>query len=221
MMLDVGNYRAGLRKQLTAQGDAAVEEVRRTGESFSLPPDDPVRTQSGARRCRRRRTCQRVQRRGTQPVRGGSPSLTFHVEQLWRYGTCCPAPAWNGAHRSAGSGPDGTAIDNNLAVTEDHECLPEAATVIDVGSGAGLPGSCGRSPGPICVICLEPLERRTRFLHKAVDDLGLRNVQVERGRAPDSSLYRGSGDRQGGGPYRGTTAVAGSHGDRRWAACCC
>lgn len=37
MMLDVGNYRAGLRKQLTAQGDAAVEEVRRTGESFSLP----------------------------------------------------------------------------------------------------------------------------------------------------------------------------------------
>ncbi len=41
MMLDVGNYRAGLRKQLTEQGDAAVEEVRRTGESFSLPPMTP------------------------------------------------------------------------------------------------------------------------------------------------------------------------------------
>jgi spoIIIJ-associated protein len=41
MMLDVGNYRAGLRKALTEQGRAAVEEVKRTGEAFSLPPMTP------------------------------------------------------------------------------------------------------------------------------------------------------------------------------------
>lgn len=41
MMLDVGNYRAALRTALTAQGQAAVEEVKRTGESFSLPAMTP------------------------------------------------------------------------------------------------------------------------------------------------------------------------------------
>jgi 16S rRNA (guanine527-N7)-methyltransferase len=38
------------------------------------------------------------------------------------------------------------------------------------------------------VICLEPLERRTRFLQQVVEDLGLTNVQVERGRAPAGGL---------------------------------
>ncbi len=41
MMLDVGGYRAGLRKELTAQGQSAVEEVQRTGEPVSLPAMSP------------------------------------------------------------------------------------------------------------------------------------------------------------------------------------
>lgn len=41
-------------------------------------------------------------------------------------------------------------IDNCLAVTEDRDCLPESATVLDVGSGLAFPVSCGRSPAPIC-----------------------------------------------------------------------
>ncbi len=41
MMLDVGGYRAGLRKELTAQGQAAVEEVQRSGEAVSLPAMTP------------------------------------------------------------------------------------------------------------------------------------------------------------------------------------
>jgi spoIIIJ-associated protein len=41
MMLDVGNYRATLRKALTAQGEAAVAEVKKTGAAFSLPPMTP------------------------------------------------------------------------------------------------------------------------------------------------------------------------------------
>ncbi len=81
-------------------------------------------------------------------------------------------------------------VDNSLAVTEDQACLPETATVIDVGSGAGLPGLVWAIARPdLRVICLEPLERRTRFLQHVVDDLGLTNVRVERGRAPAGSLH--------------------------------
>lgn len=41
MMLDIGNYRAGLRKELTAQGERAVAQVRETGAAVSLPPMTP------------------------------------------------------------------------------------------------------------------------------------------------------------------------------------
>jgi len=113
------------------------------------------------------------------------------VEQLWRYQDLLSSTGveWGLIGPREKDRLWDRHIDNSLAVTEDHECLPEAATVIDVGSGAGLPGIVWAIARPdLRVICLEPLERRTRFLHKAVDDLGLRNVQVERGRAPDSSL---------------------------------
>ena len=52
--------------------------------------------------------------------------------------------------------------------------VPEGADVIDVGSGAGLPGivwAIVRSD--ITVTCLEPLQRRATFLEEAVADLGL------------------------------------------------
>jgi spoIIIJ-associated protein len=41
LMLDVGGYRAALRKDLTEQGTRAVEEVKRTGEAVSLAPMSP------------------------------------------------------------------------------------------------------------------------------------------------------------------------------------
>ncbi|MEZ5184593.1 MAG: R3H domain-containing nucleic acid-binding protein [Candidatus Nanopelagicales bacterium] len=41
MMLDIGNYRAGIRKELTLQGERAVEQVRRSGESVALSPMSP------------------------------------------------------------------------------------------------------------------------------------------------------------------------------------
>jgi 16S rRNA (guanine527-N7)-methyltransferase len=77
-------------------------------------------------------------------------------------------------------------IDNSLAVTEDHECLPLSATVVDVGSGAGLPGLVWAIARPdLEVTLVEPLERRTRFLHLAIEELGLTNVRVVRGRAQE------------------------------------
>lgn len=77
-------------------------------------------------------------------------------------------------------------IDNSLAVTEDRDCLPESATVLDVGSGAGLPGLVWAIARPdLHLTLLEPLERRVRFLELAIEDLQLTNVEVVRARAQD------------------------------------
>lgn len=77
-------------------------------------------------------------------------------------------------------------IDNCLAVTEDPDVLPRSAAVIDVGSGAGLPGLVWALARPDLQITLvEPLERRVRFLESAIDDLGLTRVAVVRARAQE------------------------------------
>jgi spoIIIJ-associated protein len=41
MMLDIAGFRAALREDLTAQGERAVEEARRTGAAVPLPPMTP------------------------------------------------------------------------------------------------------------------------------------------------------------------------------------
>lgn len=64
------------------------------------------------------------------------------------------------------------------------EAVPAGATVADLGSGAGLPGvvlAIARTD--LTITLVEPLERRTRFLHEVVDALGLVTVEVVRGRA--------------------------------------
>lgn len=77
-------------------------------------------------------------------------------------------------------------LDNCLAVTQDAECLPHGASVLDVGSGAGLPGLVWAIGRPdLQIVCVEPLERRVRFLHLAIEQLGLTNVEVQRARAQD------------------------------------
>ena len=66
--------------------------------------------------------------------------------------------------------------------------LPLGARVIDLGSGAGLPGIPLALARPdLEIVLLEPLLRRTRFLHEAVDRLDLAaRVTVHRGRAEES-----------------------------------
>ncbi|MCV2392846.1 16S rRNA (guanine(527)-N(7))-methyltransferase RsmG [Actinotalea sp. M2MS4P-6] len=57
--------------------------------------------------------------------------------------------------------------------------------LVDVGSGAGLPGVVLAALRPdVEVVLLEPMERRTRWLTEVVDDLGL-GVEVLRGRAEE------------------------------------
>ena len=59
--------------------------------------------------------------------------------------------------------------------------IPEGATVIDVGSGAGLPGIVIKLARPdLTVTLVEPLERRCEFLRESGVD-----VEVVRGRAED------------------------------------
>lgn len=69
------------------------------------------------------------------------------------------------------------------------ERIPEGASVIDVGSGAGLPGLVLAIARPdLTVTLVEPLARRTSFLVEAVEQLGLtRAVRVFRGRAEEAA----------------------------------
>lgn len=67
------------------------------------------------------------------------------------------------------------------------ELIPSGARIVDVGSGAGLPGVVLAIARPDCrVVLLEPLERRVRFLNEVVAQLGLTNCRVVRARAQDA-----------------------------------
>lgn len=66
------------------------------------------------------------------------------------------------------------------------EVIPEGARVIDVGSGAGLPGIALAIVRPdLSVTLVEPMERRTTWLSMVCDDLALDRVTIERARAEE------------------------------------
>ena len=66
------------------------------------------------------------------------------------------------------------------------ELLPERGELVDIGSGAGLPGIVLAMLRPgLHVILLEPLLRRSVFLEECVSALGLQNATVVRARAED------------------------------------
>lgn len=73
---------------------------------------------------------------------------------------------------------------NSLAVSP---AVPGGALVVDVGSGAGLPGiPLAISRPDLRVVLLEPLLRRANFLTMAVAELGLEDrVSVVRARAEE------------------------------------
>jgi 16S rRNA (guanine527-N7)-methyltransferase len=76
----------------------------------------------------------------------------------------------------------------NCAVVAD--LVPHGARVVDVGSGAGLPGIPLALARPdLRIVLVEPLARRVEWLAEVVDDLGLA-VLIERGRAEEATVRR-------------------------------
>ena len=74
---------------------------------------------------------------------------------------------------------------NSVAVAE---LIEPGARVVDIGSGAGLPGLPIAIARPdLRVTLLEPMLRRTEFLTEAVAELGLA-VEVVRGRAEEPAV---------------------------------
>jgi len=71
------------------------------------------------------------------------------------------------------------------------ELVPPGARVVDIGSGAGLPGIPLALARPdLAVTLLEPLARRAAFLAEAGERLRLANVSVRRGRAEEPAVRR-------------------------------
>lgn len=69
------------------------------------------------------------------------------------------------------------------------ELLPERGILVDIGSGAGLPGIVLAMLRPsLEVTLLEPLLRRAVFLEECVAELGLANAKVLRARAEDKHM---------------------------------
>src|SRR5690348_14158748 len=72
----------------------------------------------------------------------------------------------------------------NCAVVS--EAFPEAAEIVDVGSGAGLPGLALAIARPdLHLHLVEPMLRRTTWLSDTITALGLDRVEVHRGRAEE------------------------------------
>src|SRR3954449_4294205 len=78
---------------------------------------------------------------------------------------------------------------NSAAVAE---AVPEGARVVDVGSGAGLPGiPLGLARPDVALTLVEPMARRVEFLEETVTILGAPAVlpwRVVRGRAEERSV---------------------------------
>jgi 16S rRNA (guanine527-N7)-methyltransferase len=76
----------------------------------------------------------------------------------------------------------------NCAVVTD--LFPESARVVDVGSGAGLPGIAMAIRRPdLRVDLIEPLQRRVDFLTDVIESLDLRDqIRIGRGRAEDRQV---------------------------------
>jgi 16S rRNA (guanine527-N7)-methyltransferase len=73
------------------------------------------------------------------------------------------------------------------------ELLDGGERVVDIGSGAGLPGLPLLIARPdLRMVLVEPLLRRSEFLHEVVAELGL-NAKVIRGRAEEPSAREAIG----------------------------
>lgn len=93
----------------------------------------------------------------------------------------------------------------------------QGSSVVDIGSGAGLPGIPMHIARPdLSMALVEPLLRRTTFLDEVIEDLGL-STKVHRGRAEEKHIVADVG----GADYVTSRAVAPLGKLVRWSAPLC
>jgi 16S rRNA (guanine527-N7)-methyltransferase len=79
--------------------------------------------------------------------------------------------------------------------------VPDSCTLVDIGSGAGLPGIVLAILRPdLSVVLVDSMLKRSVFLGECVAALGLSNAEVRRGRAEDLAGKRQRGAKDGRAP---------------------
>lgn len=75
------------------------------------------------------------------------------------------------------------------------QLIPAGSTVVDVGSGAGLPGiPLALVDETLHMTLVDPMLRRTTFLSECLGTLGLDRVRIVRGRADDQDVLQACSD---------------------------
>jgi 16S rRNA (guanine527-N7)-methyltransferase len=95
---------------------------------------------------------------------------------------------WNKAQRLIGSSAPAWIVENLFldSLLFLRVLPPAAASIVDLGSGAGIPGIPLKIVKPGLDVCLvESRGRRASFLSAAIRELGLPGIAVVRGRAED------------------------------------
>jgi 16S rRNA (guanine527-N7)-methyltransferase len=74
-------------------------------------------------------------------------------------------------------------LDSLAVVGPLRRVRPQPARLLDVGSGAGLPGVVIAIAQPAWqVVCIDAVEKKARFVQQVVAELGLTNLAAEHGR---------------------------------------
>ncbi len=93
---------------------------------------------------------------------------------------------WNRAYNLTGARDATTLLTHHVLDSLSIAPFVRGPRVLDVGSGAGLPGiPLAVAQASLEVLLLDSRLKKTRFLTQAVQELGLRNAEVVRCRAED------------------------------------